>query len=58
MVELFDKADCAEDFAQEIKKKNREKEILQTYKCSSLVYLRISLTCVATMKSYREGFVS
>ena len=49
MVELVDKAYLAEVFTQEIAKKNREKEILQTYQRGSLIYLRILLTCVAAM---------
>ena len=58
MVELLSKANSAEVFAQEIAKKNCEKGIVQTYKCSSLVYLRILLTCMSATSYYSERFVS
>jgi hypothetical protein len=49
MVELLSKAHLAEVFAHEIEKKNGAKGILQTYKCISLIYVRILLTYMAAL---------
>jgi hypothetical protein len=57
MVELVGKAYLAEVFTQGIVKKNREKEILKTYQCSSLVYPGVFAVYLATKKVFNECFV-